>query len=317
MLHVSVGVMAYNEERNIGRLLDALVHQDLALAAIREIVVVSSGSTDGTDAIVSDWSQREPRIRLVRQERREGKASAINLFLKSVAGDVVVLESGDTIPAPDCIERLVAPFANADVGMTGARPVPVDDPGTFMGFVVHMLWRLHHRLALRHPKLGEMVAFRSSVRAIPGESAVDEASIEAIAVSEGKVLRYVPEAVVYNKGASNVRDFLKQRRRIYAGHLWLEKAQAYEVSTKGVGGILRELFLDLERTPRALLWSAGGVLLEALGRFLGTVDHYVLKRNPYTWEVAESTKSLGRRGLGPSGAAGHEAGEQPATKEGA
>lgn len=293
MLTASVGVMAYNEQGNIGRLLEALVGQKLSDVTISEIIVVSSGSTDRTDEIVGECARMHPRIRLIRQDKREGKASAINVFLKEAAADVFVLESGDTVPAPECVESLLAPFRDPAVGMTGARPVPVDDPDQFMGFVVHMLWRLHHMLALRSPKLGEMVAFRSFVKAIPTESAVDEASIEAIVVEAGYVLRYVPEAVVYNKGASNVGDFLKQRRRIYAGHLWLSREQSYEVSTKNVGGILDVLFEDLEWRPRTVLWTLGGVILEFVGRLLGVIDFRVLKKNPYTWDVAESTKSLG------------------------
>jgi biofilm PGA synthesis N-glycosyltransferase PgaC len=292
LLTTSIGIMAYNEERNVGKLLEALAGQNLRTVDIRQIVVVSSGSTDRTDEIVDEWTRKDSRVSLIRQSSREGKASAINLFLEKAQADVFVLESGDTLPAPDCVEQLLTPFEDPRVGMTGARPVPVDDPDTFMGFVVHMLWRLHHLLALKSPKLGEMVAFRSSVRSIPPDTAVDEASIEAMIVADGMTLRYVPEAIVYNKGASNVRDFLRQRRRIYAGHLWLSKVQSYEVSTKNVGGIFSVLLSDLKLSPRSLLWTGGGVFLESVGRLLGVIDFYVLKRNPYTWAVSESTKRL-------------------------
>ena len=292
MLTASVGVMAYNEEQNIGKLLAALKGQLLENVEIRQIIVVSSGSTDGTDDIVADWAAKDPRISLIRQEQRMGKASAINLFLQAAEAEIFVLESGDTIPAPDCMERMLAPFQNPGVGMTGGRPTPVDDPNTFMGFVVHMLWRLHHMLALKSPKLGEMVAFRSFVRSIPSDTAVDEASIEALVVEKGLSLAYAGDATVYNKGASTVGDFLKQRRRIYAGHIWLSKVQSYEVSTKKVGGILSVLLEDLKPTPRTILWTAGGVFLEFVGRLLGTIDYYVLKRNPYTWEVSRTTKNL-------------------------
>ncbi|MCK4513431.1 glycosyltransferase [bacterium] len=293
MITVSVGIMAYNEERNIGRLLEALTEQRLERVAIRQIIVVSSGSTDRTDEFVAKWAKRDSRVDLVVQSERRGKSSAINLFLEMAEADVFVLESGDTIPAPDCVERMVAPFEDPGIGMTGARPTPVDDPNTFMGFVVHMLWRLHHKLALKSPKLGEMVAFRSFVERIPPESAVDEASIEAVVTDRGLRLAYVPEAIVYNKGASTVGDFLKQRRRIYAGHLWLERVQSYRVSTKNVGGIFGVLLDDLEWRPRSVAWTIGGIWLEFVGRMLGVIDYRILKRNPYTWEVAESTKDLG------------------------
>ncbi len=304
MLTASVGVMAYNEEQNIGKLLSALKGQSLENVEIRQIIVVSSGSSDHTDDIVADWAAKDDRISLIRQEQRMGKASAINLYLAAAEADIFVLESGDTIPAPDCVERMLVPFQNPGVGMTGGRPVPVDDPNTFMGFVVHMLWRLHHMLALKSPKLGEMVAFRSFVRSIPPDTAVDEASIEALVIEEGLSLAYAHDAIVYNKGASTVGDFLKQRRRIYAGHIWLSKVQSYEVSTKKVGGILSVLLEDLKPTPRTLLWTAGGVFLEFVGRLLGAIDYHVLKRNPYTWEVSHSTKNLDAPVTHDSGASG-------------
>ena len=69
----SIGIMAYNEEANIGRTLDAVVSQRTATATLTEIVVVASGCTDSTEPIVHDWAKRDQRIRLMVQPRREGK----------------------------------------------------------------------------------------------------------------------------------------------------------------------------------------------------------------------------------------------------
>ncbi|HVF13331.1 MAG TPA: hypothetical protein VM942_01960, partial [Acidimicrobiales bacterium] len=41
------------------------------------------------------------------------------------------------------------------------RVMPDNPPSTAMGHASHLLWRLHHRLALQQPKLGEMIALRS------------------------------------------------------------------------------------------------------------------------------------------------------------
>ncbi|MCK4915237.1 MAG: glycosyltransferase family 2 protein, partial [Candidatus Eisenbacteria sp.] len=88
MLTASVGVMAYNEEQNIGKLLAALTGQSVQNVEIRQIIVVSSGSTDRTDDIVREWVAKDERISLIRQESREGKASAINLFLDAAEADI-------------------------------------------------------------------------------------------------------------------------------------------------------------------------------------------------------------------------------------
>ena len=50
-LPCSIGIMAYNEEANIGHLLEAVVSQRTATVLPREIVVVASGCTDQTQAM--------------------------------------------------------------------------------------------------------------------------------------------------------------------------------------------------------------------------------------------------------------------------
>jgi nitroreductase len=157
------------------------------------------------------------------------------------------------------------------------------------------MWDLHHRLALESPKLGEMVAFRKVVDSIPLESAVDEASLEAAVRRAGFTLLYIPEAIVLNRGPENIKDFVLQRRRIQAGHLWLQANFGYQVSTKGVLRILRHLAQATPRSVKGLLVAAGAVMLEALARGLGWFDFKVFRKNPFVWEVAQSTKSLERQ----------------------
>ena len=291
-IKISLGVTAHNEAGNIGQLLQALIGQETSRVEIDEILVVSSGSTDGTDDIVKGWEEGDSRVRLVRQERREGKASAVNQFLEAAKNDILVLESADTLPLANTVELLVLPLADDRVGMTGAHPVPLNPKDTFLGGVVHLMWELHHRVALQNPKLGEMVAFKKVITRIPPESAVDEASLEAALGNAGLRLVYVPEAIVYNRGPENLRDFLVQRRRIQAGHLWLQANSGYQVATTSSMRILRHLRAITPRSPRGLLVSAGAMALEALGRALGCLDFWVLGKNPFVWTMAPSTKNL-------------------------
>ena len=290
----SIGVMAYNEEANIDGLLKALVSQRTAKVTLTEIVAVASGCTDRTESIVRDWAKRDARIRLIVQPRREGKASAINAFLPLAREKVVVLCSADLLPEADAIEELVAPFADPEVGMTAGRPVPVNDRATFMGIAAHLLWDLHHRINLRSFKAGEMVAFRKIFERIPYHTAVDEASVEPVIRGQGYKVRYVPTAVVRNKGPLTVADFLRQRRRIYAGHLALRDTLGYSVSTLSGWKILRVFLRYLDWRPRPFLWSWGVAALEVYGRLLGRRD-YKQRRDQRGWEIATTTKDLKTR----------------------
>jgi cellulose synthase/poly-beta-1,6-N-acetylglucosamine synthase-like glycosyltransferase len=290
----SMGIMAYNEEANIGRLLQAVISQRTAKVTLTEIVVVASGCTDRTESIVQDWATWDQRIRLVVQPQREGKASAINQFLPQAREKIVVLCSADLLPEADAIEELVAPFADPAVGLTTARPAPVNDPGTFMGFAAHLLWNLHHQINLRSFKAGEMIAFRKIFERIPYHTSVDEASIEPVIRGQGYEARYVPTAVVHNKGPITVDDFLRQRRRIFAGHLAVRHTLGYNVSTMSGRKILWVVLRNLDWRPRPFFWTWAVAALEAYGRFLGRRD-YKKRPDRRVWEIAKTTKDLKAR----------------------
>ena len=57
----TVGIFAHNEEANIAQLLQIMLEQELKKVEIREIIVVSSGSTDQTDSIVRQYGQKDRR----------------------------------------------------------------------------------------------------------------------------------------------------------------------------------------------------------------------------------------------------------------
>src|SRR2546423_10240164 len=80
-LACSVGIMAYNEAANIATAIETILHQHLTTAHLAELIVVVSGCTDETIPIVAAIARDDARLRLLVQERREGKAAAINLFL--------------------------------------------------------------------------------------------------------------------------------------------------------------------------------------------------------------------------------------------
>lgn len=285
--------MAYNEGRNIRALLESLIAQRTLECRLSEIVVVASGCTDDTEAIVQSCARRDPRIRLLSQSRREGKARAINLYLRSSQTDFRVLASGDTLPAYDAVELLVLPMIrNPKIGMTGGQVVPVNGEGRFIGRCVHTLWRLHHVIALESPKMGEMVAFRNVVQRIPDDTAVDEVSIETDVANQGFTFAYVPEAIIRNKGPETVSDFLSQRRRIHAGHLDAKKQTGYAPSTMSLARVGKVFASDVLSSPERLPAGLGAAALEAVGRLLGTYDHYVAGRSHTIWDIAVTTKDV-------------------------
>jgi biofilm PGA synthesis N-glycosyltransferase PgaC len=292
MIHCCVGIMAYNEEANIRILLQHLLMQKTRLVSIDEIVVVASGCTDRTEAIVREFVAIDPRIRLLIQANKEGKASAVNLLLRSTDCEVIVLESADTVPLEDTLEALVSPMADPRIGMVGGHPIPVNSSNCFMGYAAHFVWELHHKISLRHPKMGEVIAFRNIFSQIPSDTAVDEASIEPLIIGQGLRLHYAPAAMVLNKGPETAAEFVKRRRGNYAGHLYVKETLGYKVSTMNSWRIALLFLLSFTWDWRWFFWAPGVAALELYVRLLGTYDYVICKRKPYNWTTATSTKQL-------------------------
>lgn len=289
---VSIGVCAYNEERNITRCLGSIVQQNLRGFAITEIIVVSSGSTDGTDAAVRCYAENEPLVRLIPQPRREGKNSAVNLFMSQAVGDLLVLVNADNVLAEGALQKLLEPFSDPQVGIVGGHPVPVNPRDTVPGFAVNMLWDMHHRLSLLHPKIGELIAFRNIRVQLPTDLQSDEDIIRMEVEKRGLRPAYAPEAIVQNKGPATIRDFIKQRTRVNIGEGYMRRKFSYDIPTQDprlLFPALLDLLRDGSSSPHLM---AAAVLMEAYCRAYARLYVALDKGDKMVWSPVDSTKNL-------------------------
>lgn len=288
-LSVSICVPAYNEEKNIKKILTALLRQDVKRISINKIVVVSSGSTDRTDQFTMEMQQESDKIHLITESGRNGKASAINAFLQMVDDEIVVIESADTIPEKDTIEKLCVPFLkNKKIGMTGGAPIPVNDPETFLGYIIHAWWWFHRNI----PRFGEIIAYRNIIEYIPANSAVDEAFIQAELIKRRYEVIHIDTAVVYNKGPETIDDLITQRRRIFNGHSRLFQDEGVKIDNMTKSSAKLLLFEYQMKNLKECAWLCSGILIEIYSRFLGAYDQYIAKINPNVWDTANTTKDL-------------------------
>jgi cellulose synthase/poly-beta-1,6-N-acetylglucosamine synthase-like glycosyltransferase len=223
--------------------------------------------------------------------------SAINLFLQNAQYGIVVIINADVLPEETCIESLVAPFADPSVGITGGRPVAINSMEDLPGFAAHLLWEMHHQISLTEPKMGELIAYRKfSELKISPDTVDDEGIVEELVHRKSMRKVYVPESVLYLRGPTTVRDFVKRRRNIYAGHLQLRLRTNYTPSTFSTLALVRKLWRPLARmtgsNPLQLLRVAGVVVMEIWARVLGAYDFYVAKRDHRIWEPAETSKEM-------------------------
>ena len=290
----SIVVPTHNDGPNIGALLRRLLGEP----EVGEVLVVASACSDETVPTVLEIGEQFPgRVRLYLEAERSGKAAAVTFGLSEVKLPYAVVVSGDVMPARGAIGHLVKALEVPGVGLAGGRPMPVNDDATPIGHAVQLLWRLHHRLALHQPKLGEMIAIRSEAIVSLPRTSVDEACFQAMLETAGWLSSYVPQAEVVNHGPATTKDFLKQRRQIHAGHLWLRHRQNYTVPSLRPGlmaaEILKDMTADVRRLrPSRIAWTAGAIGMEAGARLMARLD-YLRGRENHVWDMVKSTKAQG------------------------
>ena len=292
-LDITIGICAYNEAQNIERSIRSIYDQKTKDITVREVIVVSSGSTDGTDDIVRRLADEYGNITLIRQEKREGKNSAINCYLENKTCDVVVMLNADNIFGNEnSLYSLVSPFFDEKVGMVGGHPVPTNDKKDKVGFATHVLWTMHHHLALVYPKIGELVAFRDIGTRLPTDQQSDEDIIRMNLEKAGYNCIYAPDAIVLNRGPETEEDFLKQRIRVNIGEVNMKRKFDYDIPSwnkkylmKAVIGTVK----DLGFHPFKLLYA---VRLEMKAR--KTAEEHIDSGDAdmNIWDQVATTKKL-------------------------
>jgi poly-beta-1,6-N-acetyl-D-glucosamine synthase len=114
---VSIIIAVRNGERWLGRKLDTVLSQNYP-ANLREVIVVSDGSMDQTEAIAASYSARGVRLITV---PAGGKAAALNSAVPHATGELLFLTDVRQTLQPDCLRRLVASMADPEVGVVSGN----------------------------------------------------------------------------------------------------------------------------------------------------------------------------------------------------
>ena len=123
---VSISIAAYNEEAQIRELIKSLLALDYPRDRL-QILITSDGSTDGTDAIVSEYADRG--IELLRMPERSGKTKAENAASERLRGSIIVNTDASTRILPASMKPLIAAMRDPTVGCASGRDVSVGSGG--------------------------------------------------------------------------------------------------------------------------------------------------------------------------------------------
>jgi cellulose synthase/poly-beta-1,6-N-acetylglucosamine synthase-like glycosyltransferase len=220
---VSMIIAAYNEEEVIRGKVNNCLALDFTPAKA-EIIIVSDGSTDKTNAILSEFIGRSERLRIITYPRRAGKANALNLAVTHANGEILIFGDANVLVHEKSCQHLLAPFADPDVGVVCGH-VLVRPRGTQEVAGESLYMRFEAALQRAEALLGSMVGVDGALFAMRRElfrplapgTILDDFSLSMEAPLAGQRIVYEKDALAVEEVVPSAANEFKRKVRIVAG----------------------------------------------------------------------------------------------------
>jgi cellulose synthase/poly-beta-1,6-N-acetylglucosamine synthase-like glycosyltransferase len=160
---VSLLISCYNEVDVI----EEKIQNSLAIDYPKDkitIIIISDGSDDGTDEVAK--SHAAQGIKLIRQEGRLGKTSAINLAMEQVTSGIVVFSDANAMYNPSAIKKLVRNFADEKVGYVVGAALYTDGETSAAAASEDIYWKYELALKTMESNLHSVVGGDGAIYAI-------------------------------------------------------------------------------------------------------------------------------------------------------
>ena len=303
---VTIGIPTYNEEKNIGKLLNFLTTKLKTDDRVRIIqLIISDDSTDRTPDIVKKFQERYPFIELYHHEKRLGQTLSINEIFKRAKGDVlVILEADIMINDETLILKLVEPFIrDPNVGLVGGRPILIEEKGVIAAICAsrYYIWD-YVRCNFKDKQKGNPWIANSRILALsrklykdielPPLPGADEL-IWCMNKLKGYKEIFRSDAIVYFKEAGNLRDMIFRWSREFS----IRRRTMDYFRRMGFYNLigLPEDFVPKHILIKGVIYS---LRKKFFGTILGVILYFMLKLiskrvwpSPH-WKPAKSTKKL-------------------------
>jgi poly-beta-1,6-N-acetyl-D-glucosamine synthase len=200
---VSIVMVVRNEENWLEGKLQNLL--DLDYPADRcQIVVVSDGSTDGTDNILREHAAN-PRVQVLMNQLSRGKASGLNDAIARASGEIVVLTDVRQKIERGAIRLLMENFIDPAVGCVSGALMLGDPNSGEVGKGMGIYWRIEKKIRELESASGSVVGATGAIYAVRRELLPE--------LPEGTILDdvYIPMQVV----RQNKRVIFDERARAW------------------------------------------------------------------------------------------------------
>lgn len=224
--NITVIVATFNEERVIKQRIENLFDQNYPKNKY-EILVVDSASSDNTVTIVKNLINNRdesfPRLKLLIEDERRGKSSALNFAKTYATGDIIVIADANSIYDNNVLQELASNFNNFDVGAVSGRYI-VRNSDKSLAQDESFYWEIEHIMFCGESIIdsvstvvGTISAWRKELVNFNTTTITEDFDMALKVRSLGYKIRYEPLAIAYEKAANSEMDQISQRKRTSIG----------------------------------------------------------------------------------------------------
>jgi GT2 family glycosyltransferase len=232
---VSVIILNYNGERQLGSILDGCILSTLKTDYPNfEVLVVDNASTDGSVEYIKNAFGGDSKLRIICNEKNLGFSEGNNRGIKQAKGELVALLNSDTRVEPSWLRSLVAAAEPPDVGAVQSKLVQMGNPelldcaGGLLDFYGYHFERGRGEQASKYGKAGE-VFYGKGASLLLKRSALqtsglfdpeiflyfDEVDLCWRIWLSGHRVLYAPDSVVYHASGSTAATLQSASRFYY------------------------------------------------------------------------------------------------------
>jgi cellulose synthase/poly-beta-1,6-N-acetylglucosamine synthase-like glycosyltransferase len=223
---VAILMAAYNEEKVIGAKIKSVFETNYPLDKIT-FYIGSDASTDGTDAIIKEWQQRYPQLKLVNFSGRTGKSGIINQLAASATEDIFILTDANVLFKNDSIFNLLRHFKNERTAQVCANIVKFSESNKGIAVQEKSYIALENKVKFAESVRWNIVIGaegacyairRSSFSPVPPKFYMDDFYITMNVIEQGNEIVFDNEAVCLEDVSYQSSEEFKRKVRISIGN---------------------------------------------------------------------------------------------------
>jgi poly-beta-1,6-N-acetyl-D-glucosamine synthase len=201
--YVSIVMVVRNEEQVLQSKLENLLNLDYPPERC-QIVIVSDGSTDRTEAILREHTN--PRVQILMSQLSRGKACGLNDAFRWTHGDIVVFTDARQKVGSDALRLLLENFADPEVGCVSGELMLGDPVAGEATQGLGLYWCIEKKIRELESASGSVVGATGALYAVrralladvPEGTILDDVYIPLQVVRQGQRVVFEPRAQAWD-----------------------------------------------------------------------------------------------------------------------